>query len=79
MEASLPELILPVNLEKSSERLTSLWGLVVLEELARADSAVPTFRLGSGQEAFRRNSGRLSGTQLRDAALGAGEPGEGHL
>jgi len=36
MEASLPQLILPIKLEKSSERLTSLGGLVVLEELARA-------------------------------------------
>jgi len=36
MEASLPQLILPIKLERSSERLTSLGGLVVLEELARA-------------------------------------------
>ena len=36
MEASLPQLILPIKLERSSERLTSLSGLVVLEELARA-------------------------------------------
>ena len=79
MEASPPQLILPIKLEKGSERLTSLWGLAVLEELARPDSAVPTFLFGSGQEAFRRNEGWLSGTQLRDAALGAGEPGEGHL
>jgi hypothetical protein len=35
MEASLPQLILPIKLERSSERLTSLGGLVVLEELAR--------------------------------------------
>src|ERR1700732_869332 len=33
---SLPQLILPIKMEKSSERLTSLGGLVVLEELARA-------------------------------------------
>jgi hypothetical protein len=33
---SLPQLVLPIKLEKSSERLTSLGGLVVLEELARA-------------------------------------------
>lgn len=32
----LPQLILPIKMEKSSERLTSLGGLVVLEELARA-------------------------------------------
>jgi len=36
MEASLPQLILPIKIERSSERLTSLGGLVVLEELARA-------------------------------------------
>jgi len=36
MEVSLPQLILPIKLERSSERLTSLGGLVVLEELARA-------------------------------------------
>jgi hypothetical protein len=36
MEASLPQLILPIKLERSTERLTSLGGLVVLEELARA-------------------------------------------
>jgi hypothetical protein len=35
MEASLPQLILPIKLEKSPERLTSLGGLLVLEELAR--------------------------------------------
>jgi hypothetical protein len=32
----VPQLILPIKMEKSSERLTSLGGLVVLEELARA-------------------------------------------
>ncbi len=36
MPESLPQLILPIKVEKSSERLTSLGGLVVLEELARA-------------------------------------------
>lgn len=36
MEASLPQLILPIKLERSPERLTSLGGLVVVEELARA-------------------------------------------
>jgi hypothetical protein len=36
MEASLPQLILPIKLERSAERLTSLGGLVVVEELARA-------------------------------------------
>jgi hypothetical protein len=35
MEVSLPQLILPIKLERSLERLTSLGGLVV-EELARA-------------------------------------------
>jgi hypothetical protein len=36
MEASLPQLILPIKMERSSERLTSLGGLVVLEETAQA-------------------------------------------
>src|SRR5208337_3675336 len=36
MEQSLPQLILPIKLERSPERLTSLGGLVVLEALARA-------------------------------------------
>jgi hypothetical protein len=36
MEASLPQLMLPIKLEKSRERLTSLSGLLVLEEQARA-------------------------------------------
>ena len=36
MQESLPRLILPIKLERSPERLTSLGGLVVLEELARA-------------------------------------------
>ena len=36
METSLPQSILPIKMERSSERLTSLGGLVVLEELARA-------------------------------------------
>ena len=35
MEQSLPQLILPIKLERSSERLTSLGGLLVLEEMAR--------------------------------------------
>jgi hypothetical protein len=36
MQSSLPELILPIKMERSEERLTSLGGLVVLEEMARA-------------------------------------------
>jgi len=36
MSERLPQWILPIKVEKSSERLTSLGGLVVLEELARA-------------------------------------------
>ena len=36
MQPSLPELILPIKLEKSEERLTSLGGLVLLEEMAQA-------------------------------------------
>jgi len=36
MQSSLPELILPIKLERSEERLTSLGGLVVLEEMAQA-------------------------------------------
>ncbi len=35
MERSLAQFILPIKIESSSERLTSLGGLVVLEELAR--------------------------------------------
>jgi hypothetical protein len=35
MEQSLPQMILPIKLERSPERLTSLGGLVVLEEMAR--------------------------------------------
>jgi len=36
MQASLPDLVLPLKLEKSEERLTSLGGLLVLEEMAQA-------------------------------------------
>jgi hypothetical protein len=36
METSLPQLILPIKMEKSEEHLTSLGGLVVLEEMAQA-------------------------------------------
>ncbi len=36
MQANLPQLILPIKLEKSEERLTSLGGLMVLEEMAQA-------------------------------------------
>ena len=36
MQESLPQLILPIKLERSEERLTSLGGRVVLEERARA-------------------------------------------
>jgi hypothetical protein len=36
MEASLPQSILPIKLERSWEGLTSLGGLAVVEELARA-------------------------------------------
>ena len=36
MQANLPQLILPIKLEKSEEHLTSLGGLVVLEEMAEA-------------------------------------------
>jgi len=35
MKRSLAQLILPIKIENSSERVTSLGGLVVLEELAR--------------------------------------------
>jgi hypothetical protein len=35
MKPSLPQLILPIKMERSQERLTSLGGLVVLEELAQ--------------------------------------------
>ena len=53
MEASLPQLILPIKLERSSERLTSLGGLVGLEELARA--------VGLWEEADRVLEGPKSG------------------
>jgi hypothetical protein len=36
MEPSVAQLVLPIKIENSSERLTSLGGLVVLEELARS-------------------------------------------
>jgi hypothetical protein len=36
MQPSLPDLILPIKLERSEERLTSLGGLVLLEEMAQA-------------------------------------------
>jgi len=36
MQGNLPQLILPIKLEKSEERLTSLGGLMVLEEMAQA-------------------------------------------
>ena len=36
MQANLPQLILPIKLEKSEERLTSLGGLMILEEMAQA-------------------------------------------
>lgn len=36
MGASLPQLVLPIKRERSSERLTSVGGLVVLEEIAHA-------------------------------------------
>ena len=48
MEASLPQLILPIKMERSSERLTSLGGLVVLEELARAVGVVGGGRPSAG-------------------------------
>jgi hypothetical protein len=35
MPANLPQLILPIKLEKSEERLTSMGGLMVLEEMAQ--------------------------------------------
>ncbi|HEX5483073.1 MAG TPA: hypothetical protein VFZ08_10665, partial [Terriglobia bacterium] len=58
MEASLPQLILPIKLERSEERLTSLGGLMVLEEMARAlkvwekvDRGLEGPRSGRGYEA----------------------------
>ena len=58
MGESVAQLILPIKLEKSSERLTSLGGLMVLEELARAlklwakvDRAVKGPRSGRGYQA----------------------------
>src|SRR5205823_5993593 len=58
MGESVAQLILPIKLEKSTERLTSLGGLMVLEELARAlklwakvDRAVKGPRSGRGYQA----------------------------
>src|SRR6266567_3542656 len=53
MERSVAQLILPIKLERSSERLTSLGGLVVLEELAR--------RVGLWEEVDRVLEGPKSG------------------
>jgi len=53
MKAVLPQLILPIKLERSSGRLTSLGGLVGLEELARA--------VGLWEEVDRRLKGPKSG------------------
>ena len=57
MEQSLPQLILPIKVERSSERLTSLGGLLVLEELARAagvweevDRVLPAPKSGRGYQ-----------------------------
>jgi hypothetical protein len=57
MEQSLPQSILPIKLERSPERLTSLGGLVVLEELGRAvklweevDGALEGPKSGRGYE-----------------------------
>jgi hypothetical protein len=36
MKQTLSQLILPIKIEKSGERLTSLSGLLVVEELAQA-------------------------------------------
>jgi hypothetical protein len=57
MEESLPQLILPIKMERSSERLTSLGGLVVLEELAQA--------LGLWEEVDRALEGPKSGRGYR--------------
>jgi hypothetical protein len=57
MEKSLPQLILPIKLETSPERLTSLGGLVVLEELARA--------VGLWEEVDRALEGPKSGRGYR--------------
>ena len=58
MQSRLPELILPIKLEKSEERLTSLGGLLVLEEMAEAlgvwrevDEQLEGPRLGAGVSA----------------------------
>jgi Transposase DDE domain group 1 len=57
MEQSLPQLILPIKVERGSERLTSLGGLLVLEELARAagvwkevDRVLPGPKSGRGYQ-----------------------------
>ena len=57
MEQSLPQWMLPIKLEKSHERLTSLGGLLVVEELARA--------LGVWEEVDRVLEGPKSGRGYR--------------
>jgi hypothetical protein len=44
MKQTLSQLILPIKIEKSGERLTSLSGLLVVEELAQGAA-----RLGAGR------------------------------
>src|SRR3974390_278767 len=53
MEPSVAQLILPIKIEKSPERLTSLSGLVVLEEMARG--------MGVWEEVDRALKGPRSG------------------
>lgn len=57
MEASLPQMMLPIKLERSPERLTSLSGLVVVEELARG--------LGVWEEVDQMVEGPKSGRGYR--------------
>ncbi len=57
MQSRLPELILPIKLEKSEERLTSLGGLLVLEEMAEA--------LGVWREVDEQLEGPSSGRGYR--------------
>ena len=69
MEASLPQLIVLIKLERSSERPTSLGGLVVLEELGLR--AVPD-AMTIGDWLRRQGLAGAAGIQQVSRELGAG-------
>lgn len=61
MQPSLPELVFPIKLEKSDEQLTSLAGLMVLEEMAEA--------LGVWEQVDQHLRGPGSGRGYRPSAM----------